>query len=84
MRFPEDITTVQEPGMIVSMEPGIVVFMEKMNRKFSHWRSRRVQRHDIMFVNEYGNENISKFPFAPEHIIPSETEYIHTPSEVYL
>ncbi|PFG40114.1 creatinase [Georgenia soli] len=60
----EDIDTVLEPGMVVSMEPMITVADGEPG-------AGGYREHDILVVNESGAENITKFPFGPEHnIIP--------------
>jgi creatinase len=61
----EDIETVLEPGMVVSMEPMIMVPEGQPG-------AGGYREHDILVVNENGAENITKFPFGPEHnIIPA-------------
>jgi creatinase len=60
----EDIETVLEPGMVVSMEPMITVPDGEPG-------AGGYREHDILVVGEDGAENITKFPFGPEHnIIP--------------
>ncbi|MFH5822851.1 aminopeptidase P family protein [Georgenia sp. AZ-5] len=60
----EDIDTVLEPGMVVSMEPMITVPDGEPG-------AGGYREHDILVVNENGAENITKFGFGPEHnIIP--------------
>ncbi len=60
----EDIDTVLEPGMVVSMEPMITVVDGQPG-------AGGYREHDILVVGEDGAENITKFPFGPEHnIIP--------------
>ena len=56
----EDIDTVLEPGMVVSMEPMIMV-PEGMPGAGGY------REHDILIVQEDGAENITGFPFGPEH-----------------
>ena len=58
----EDIDTVLEPGMVVSMEPMITVADGQPG-------AGGYREHDILVVNENGAENITKFPFGPEHNI---------------
>ena len=58
----EDIETVLEPGMVVSMEPMIMV--EEGQPGAGGYRE-----HDILVVGETGAENITTFPFGPEHNI---------------
>lgn len=58
----EDIDTVIEPGMVISMEPMIMI-PEGMAGAGGY------REHDILVVTESGNENITKFPYGPEHNI---------------
>ena len=58
----EDIDTVLEPGMVVSMEPMITVPDGQPG-------AGGYREHDILVVGEDGAENITKFPFGPEHNI---------------
>ncbi|ASK65234.1 creatininase [Brachybacterium avium] len=61
----EDIDTVLEPGMVVSMEPMITVPEGQPG-------AGGYREHDILVVGEDGVENITKFPFGPEYnIIPA-------------
>ncbi|KKJ75825.1 creatininase [Kiloniella litopenaei] len=60
----EDVETVLEPGMVVSMEPMIMI--EEGNPGAGGYRE-----HDILVVGESGAENITKFPYGPEHNIIS-------------
>ena len=62
----EDIDTVLEPGMVVSMEPMITVLDGQPG-------AGGYREHDILLVGENGAENITKFPFGPEHNIISCT-----------
>ena len=60
----EDIETVLEPGMVVSMEPMITVPDGEPG-------AGGYREHDILVVGEGGAENITHFPFGPEHnIVP--------------
>jgi creatinase len=60
----EDIDTVLEPGMVVSMEPMITVLDGEPG-------AGGYREHDILVVGEGGAENITRFPFGPEHnIVP--------------
>ena len=61
----EDVETVLEPGMVVSMEPMIMI--EEGNPGAGGYRE-----HDILVVGENGAENITKFPYGPEHNIISK------------
>jgi creatinase len=58
----EDIETVLEPGMVVSMEP-MIMLPEGMAGAGGY------REHDILVVGDDGAENIAKFPFGPEHNI---------------
>ena len=58
----EDVETVLEPNMVVSMEPMILIPNEKPG-------SGGYREHDILIVKENGAEDITKFPFGPEHNI---------------
>jgi creatinase len=58
----EDIETVLEPGMVVSMEPMIMVPEGQPG-------AGGYREHDILVVGEDGAENITGFPFGPEHNI---------------
>jgi len=60
----EDIETVLEPNMVVSMEP-MVMLPETLPGAGGY------REHDILVVTEDGAENITAFPFGSEHnIIP--------------
>ncbi len=58
----EDIQTVLEPNMVISMEP-MIMLPEGMEGAGGY------REHDILVVGEYAAENITKFPFGPEHNI---------------
>lgn len=58
----EDIETELKPGMVVSMEP-MVMLPEGMPGAGGY------REHDILIVTETGAENITGFPFGPEHDI---------------
>lgn len=58
----EDIETVLEPGMVVSMEPMIMLPETKDG-------AGGYREHDILILNENNAEDITKFPFGPEHNI---------------
>lgn len=59
----EDIHTVIEPGMVVSMEPMLTIPQGIPG-------AGGYREHDIVVVHEDGNcENITKYPFGPEHNI---------------
>jgi len=55
----EDIETVLEKNMVISMEPMIMIPEGK--RGAGGYRE-----HDIIVINEDSTENITKFPFGPE------------------
>ncbi len=56
----EDIETVLEPGMVVSMEP--MIMLPEGEEGAGGYRE-----HDILVVTEDGNRNITGFPYGPEH-----------------
>ncbi|MEJ6713243.1 MAG: aminopeptidase P family protein [Rhodobacterales bacterium] len=56
----EDIDTVLEPGMVVSMEPMLTV-PQGMPGAGGY------REHDILIVMENRAENITGFPYGPEH-----------------
>ena len=58
----EDINTVLQPGMVVSMEP-MLTLPEGMPGAGGY------REHDILVLTENGAENITGFPFGPEHNI---------------
>ncbi|MBF8757698.1 M24 family metallopeptidase [Pseudomonas guariconensis] len=58
----EDIDTVLEPGMVVSIEP-MIMLPEGLPGAGGY------REHDILIVNEHGAENITHFPYGPEHNI---------------
>jgi len=58
----EDIHTVLEPNMVISMEPMIMIPEGKAG-------AGGYREHDILIIKENGTENITKFPFGPEHNI---------------
>ena len=58
----EDCDTVLEPGMVISMEPMIMV---PEGRKGAGG----YREHDILVITETGNTNITHFPYGPEHNI---------------
>ena len=60
----EDIETVLEPNMVISIEP-MVMLPETLPGAGGY------REHDILVVTEGGSENITKFPFGPEHNIIS-------------
>ena len=58
----EDVETVLEPGMVISMEP-MIMLPEGMPRAGGY------REHDILVLTEDGAENITGFPYGPEHNI---------------
>jgi creatinase len=65
----EDCDTVLAPGMVVSMEPMIMV---PEGRKGAGG----YREHDILVITETGNRNITHFPYGPAHnIIKVKTSY---------
>ena len=62
MELREDIQTVLEPNMVVSMEPMIMI-PEGMPGSGGY------REHDILLITQDGNENFTKFPYGPENNI---------------
>jgi creatinase len=61
----EDVETVLAPGMVVSMEPMLSIPQGVPG-------AGGYREHDILVLTEHGAENITKFPFGPEHnIVPA-------------
>ena len=58
----EDVETVLEKNMVISMEPMIMIPEGKSG-------AGGYREHDILVVNENSSENITKFPFGPENNI---------------
>ncbi len=58
----EDIETVLEPGMVVSIEPMITIPDGEPG-------SGGYREHDILVVTDAGAEDITKFPYGPAHNI---------------
>ena len=58
----EDIETVLQPNMVVSMEPMIMIPEEQPG-------AGGYREHDILIITEDGAENISRFPYGPQHNI---------------
>ena len=58
----EDIETVLEPNMVVSMEPMITVPEGQPG-------AGGYREHDILVVRDTDSENITKFPYGPEYNI---------------
>jgi len=58
----EDIDTELQPGMVVSMEPMIMI-PEGIAGAGGY------REHDVLVVTDQGAENITAFPYGPEHNI---------------
>lgn len=58
----EDIETVLEPGMVVSMEPMITIPEGQPG-------AGGYREHDILVITEDGARNITKFPYGSQHNI---------------
>ncbi len=56
----EDIDTILQPGMVISMEPMLTIPEGEPG-------AGGYREHDILFITEDGNENITGFPYGPEH-----------------
>ncbi|MDQ2094097.1 aminopeptidase P family protein [Rhodalgimonas zhirmunskyi] len=56
----EDIDTVLHPGMVISMEPMLTLPQGVPG-------AGGYREHDILVITEDGNENITGFPYGPEH-----------------
>ncbi len=59
LEFREDIGTILEPGMVVSMEPMLRI-PEGMPGAGGY------REHDIIVVTEDGSENLTGFPYGPD------------------
>ena len=55
----EDIDTVLEPGMVISMEPMLTIPDGQPG-------AGGYREHDILIITEDGNEDITKYPYGPE------------------
>ncbi|WP_282052463.1 aminopeptidase P family protein [Phaeobacter inhibens] len=55
----EDIDTVLEPGMVISMEPMLTIADGQPG-------AGGYREHDILIIHEDDNENITKYPYGPE------------------
>jgi len=55
----EDIDTVLEPGMVISMEPMLTIANDQPG-------AGGYREHDILVITEDGNENITGYPYGPE------------------
>lgn len=58
----EDVETVLQPNMVVSMEP-MIMLPEGMAGAGGY------REHDILVITENGADNITGFPYGPEHNI---------------
>ena len=58
----EDVDTILKPGMVVSMEP--MLMLPEGSKAAGGYRE-----HDILVIDDEGSENITHFPFGPEHNI---------------
>jgi creatinase len=56
----EDIDTVLEPGMVISMEPMLTIPEGQPG-------AGGYREHDILVITEDGAENITGYPYGPEH-----------------
>ena len=56
----EDIPTVLEPGMVISMEPMLTIPEGQAG-------AGGYREHDILIITEDGNENITGYPYGPDH-----------------
>ena len=55
----EDIETVLEPGMVISMEPMLTIPEGEAG-------AGGYREHDILIITEEGNENITGYPYGPK------------------
>ena len=58
----EDIDTVLQPNMVVSMEPMVMI-------PEGHPGAGGYREHDILVITSDGNENLTGFPYGPDHNI---------------
>jgi creatinase len=56
----EDIDTVLEPDMVISMEP-MIMLPEGVPGAGGY------REHDILVITKDGNRNLTGFPYGPEH-----------------
>ncbi len=56
----EDIPTVLEPGMVISMEPMLTIPEGQAG-------AGGYREHDILIITEDSNENITRYPYGPDH-----------------
>jgi creatinase len=55
----EDIDTVLEPGMVISMEPMLTIPQDQPG-------GGGYREHDILIITEDGNDNITGYPYGPD------------------
>ena len=55
----EDIDTVLEPGMVISMEPMLTLAADQPG-------AGGYREHDILVITDDGNDNITGYPYGPE------------------
>ncbi|SHM59074.1 creatinase [Roseovarius litoreus] len=55
----EDIDTILQPGMVISMEPMLTIAEGQPG-------AGGYREHDILVITEDGNENITGYPYGPE------------------
>ena len=55
----EDVDTVLEPGMVVSMEPMLTI-------PHGQAGAGGYREHDILIINDDGNDNITGYPYGPD------------------
>ncbi|MFY9239357.1 MAG: aminopeptidase P family protein [Roseovarius sp.] len=55
----EDIDTVLEPGMVISMEPMLTIADDQPG-------AGGYREHDVLIITEDGNEDITHYPYGPE------------------
>ncbi|MBE2278709.1 MAG: M24 family metallopeptidase [Rhodobacteraceae bacterium] len=60
----EDIDTVLEPGMVISMEPMLTIPEGRPG-------AGGYREHDILVITEDGAENITRYPYGPEFNVVS-------------
>ena len=58
----EDIDTILESGVVISMEPMLTIPKGQPG-------AGGYLEHDILFITEDSNENITSFPYGPAHNI---------------
>ncbi|MFU8881780.1 MAG: aminopeptidase P family protein [Rhodobacterales bacterium] len=58
----EDIDTVLEPGMVISMEPMLTIPQDQPG-------GGGYREHDILIITEDGNDNITGYPYGPDYNI---------------